>query len=496
MEDDDASPRVVSTGWLSPDESAFLENTITDRKLFRYLYTRENVKIKYPARYAGSYQEYASSVALEFQRAHQTLRRLMNKSPYTLGNGQRAYTVIEDEQIPLKDLNVGSRVTLGYRLLLMRPKYDIGKHSSLVELVFPVNVKILPVGTSHYIMDEDHVFELTGFERRGLNEHPSHGTAYHIDLIRMVATGDYRVPTTIEKEEDEHRRVHIVLDETEKPNLMISASNWTPESTAAKIVRRAHGPPKEIVLKEFEEFRRALASIAARFSEETLTALFRVSEQKRSLVTKLLFEVHSHTLKISHVVAEFTAARAVDTRYGDLERMVSDSAAGISRELDTYFQDQSSVSATAATIYLMVSAKHVEQLGDAVGTMIQFDNYLVGYTSTDSISERVGERPGHVILALQIPPRMPILILPEHTKISKLHRAVVLPRDTVFQLEEIRSMLVLAQPRTYRKVFSLRFRREERPPSTATRTPLGEKLSETHLLQLEPEMQSSVARKV
>lgn len=489
----------LSQGWLTSDETAFLEHTLRDHKLFQYLYTRNPVRLRYPSRYEGDYKEFASSSALEFQRAHQTLRRLMYKSPYSLTNGQRAYTVINDEQIPLRDLQIGSRITLGYRLLLLRPKYDIGKHASLVELVFPVSVKVLPVGTSYYIMDEDHIFELAGFERRALADHPSHGTPYHIDLIRLVCTPDVRVPSRPSEEmKEESSRLHIMLDEDEKPNLVIARTNWAPESAASALTVAKHGN-NEVKNEDFERFKRLLGTMAVRFSEETLTALYRVSERKRNTITKLLFEVHTHTLKLSHVVSEFTSTRPVDTRYSDLESRITEVVGTISKELDSYFLDDSALSSTAATLYLAVSSKHLAKVSDELGAMILFDNYLVGYTSTDSIVDRIAERPGHVVLSLEIPPRMPVLLLPEHTGISKQHRAVVLPRDTVFQVEEIRSLLVLAQPKTYRKLFVLRYRRTETPPTRteqAARLPLGSVLRNSHLLQIEPEMLGSISRDV
>jgi hypothetical protein len=178
---------------------------------------------------------------------------------------------------------------------------------------------------------------------------------------------------------------------------------------------------------------------------------------------------------------------------------LAEAVGSISKELDAYFLDQSALSSTAATLYLAVSSKHLAKVSDELGAMILFDNYLVGYTSTDSITDRVAARPGHVILSLEIPPRMPVLLLPEHTGISKQHRAVVLPRDTVFQLEEIRSLLVLAQPKTYRKLFVLRYRRTETPPTRveqAAKPPLGSMLRNSHLLQVEPEMLDSIDRDI
>ncbi len=492
--------RITATeGWLTPDETAFLEHTLRDHKLFQYLYTRNAIRLRYPPRYEGSYKDFVSSISLEFQRAHQTLRRLMHKSPYSLTGGQRAYTVINDEQIPLRDLEIGSQITLGYRLLLLRPKYDIGKHSSLVELVFPVTVKVLPVGTQYYIMDEDHIFQLTGFERRALSEHPSHHVPYHIDLLRMVATSDVRVPPRPEQEiSEESQRIHVMLDQDEKANLVISSTNWEPGSPATALTEAAHGKV-EVDPKGYETFKRALGTISTRFSEETLTALYRVAERKKNLITKLLFDVHTHTLKLSHVIAEFTSDSPVDTRYSDLESRISESVGAISKELDAYFLDEASLSSANATLYISVSSKHLAKIGDNLGALVLFDNYLVGYTSTDSLIDRVAARPGHVIVSLQIPPRMPVLLLPEHTGISKQHRAVVLPRDTVFQLEEIRSLVVLAQPRTYRKLYAMRYRRTETPPTReerAARIPLGGKVRDTHLLQVEPEMVLTIARDV
>lgn len=420
----------------------------------------------------------------------------MHKSPYSLKGGDRAYTVINDENIPLRDLEIGNQITLGYRVLIMRPKYDIGKHSSLIELVFPVTVKVIPVGTSNHIMDEDHIFSLTGFERRALNEHPSHGVTYHIDLLRMVATGDVRIPP--QGGDDEKRRIHLILDQDEKPNLLISNINWQEESPASRITTRSHGK-NEVKIEDYDNFKRVLGTMASRFSEELLTVLYRVAERKRNIITKLLFEVHTHTLKLSHVISNFVTERAVDTRFSDLETRLSESVSSISKELDAYFLDEATLSTANATIYLVVSSKHVSKIGDTLGALVQFDNYIVGYTSTDSIVDRVALRPGHVILAMQIPPRMPILLLPEHTGISKQHRAVVLPRDTVFQLEEIKSMMVLAQPRTYRKLFVMRYRRTETPATReqrAARDPLGKQLSTSHFIQIEPEMLFTISRDI
>lgn len=471
-------------GWLTPDESSFLEQTLRDRKLYQYLYTRDAIKLRYPPRYQGTYREFLSSTVSEFQRAHQTLRRLMNKSPYAMAEGQIAYTVLEDSKIPLEDLDIGSRITLGYRLLLLNPKYDIGKHSSLIELVFPTSIKILPVGESYYVMDEDHVFLLAGFERRSLAEHPSHGTPYHIDLLRMVMTTEVRAtPSSM----DESARIHVMLDSDEKPNLVVASANWQEDSPAKRITESAHGK-NEIVASEFDEFKRSLGTMGSRFSAETLTALYRVSNRKRNIITKLLFEVHTHSVKVSHMVASFSSTRAMDMRYKDLEALVAASVTGISKELDTYFSDDAAVSSTASTLYMVVSSKHLNKTGDSIGAMVLFDNYLVGYTSTDSLTDVVAQKPGHVVISLNIPPRMPVLLLPEHTGISKYHRAVILPRDTVFQLEEIRSVMVMMDPRTYRKFYAMRYRRTE--PHEAALS------GEGHLLQVEPEMQSTTARTV
>jgi hypothetical protein len=480
----------TTEGWLTPDETLFLENTLRDHKLFQYLYTQNSIRLRYPSRYQGSYQDFAAKSNQDFERAHQTLRRLMHKSPYSLTGGQRAYTVIPDDQIPLRELEIGSQITLGYRLLLLRPKYDIGKHSSLLELVFPVSVKILPVGTTYYIMDEDHIFQLMGFERRSLTEHPSHGTPYHIDLLRLVATSDVRIPT------EERSRIHVMLDQDEKSNIVISRDNWASDSLALAITQASHGKD-EISLKDFENFKRGLGTTTSRFSEETLTVLFRVTERKRNIITKLLFEVHTHTLKLSHLISAFTNNMMTDTRFSDLEARLAESVASISRELDTYFMDESGLSTANATLYMVMSYKHMQKIGDKLGSMILFDNYLVGYTSTDSITDRVASHPSYVIVSLQIPPRMPVLMLPEHTGISKYHRAIILPRDTVFQVEEIRSMMVLNQPRTYRKLFVLRYRRTNTPTTRegrAARQPLGVQLGTTHLLQIEPELLSTIAR--
>ncbi len=489
------STTLDSPGWLTPDETAFLEHTLRDHKLFQYLYTRNVVRLRFPPREERGYTDFSSSSSLDFQRAHQTLRRLMHKSPYSLTNEQTAYTVVSDEQLPLRDLEIGSLITFGYRLLLLRPKYDIGKHSSLVELVFPVAVKVLPVGSSYYIMDEDHIFQLTGFERRDLAEHPSHGTPYHIDLMRMVVTSDVRVPP---KSADADDRIHVMLDADEKANLLISRTNWEADSPATAMALAAHGK-NEVDSRGFDTFKRQLGTIATRFSEETLTALYRVAERKRNIITKLLFEVHTHTLKLSHVIAEFTSSQPVDTRYGDLESRLMESVSAISKELDGYFLDEALLSTTNATLYLAVSSKHLAKAEDSIGAMILFDNYLVGYTSTDSIVDRIATRPGHVVIALMIPPKMPVLLLPEHTGMSKYHKAIVLPRDTVFQLEEIRSLTVLTKPKTYRKLYSLRYRRTETPATReerAKRPPLGSGLTQTHLLQIEPQLLSSVIRDV
>ena len=491
------SPRTaVAESWLTADENTFLEHTLRDQKLFAYLYTRDSIRLRYPPRFTGNYTQFASSASLEFQRAHQTLRRLMHKSPYTLTDGQSAYTVLTDDQIPIAQLEIGSRITLGYRLLLLRPKYDIGKHSSLAELVFPVSVKVLPVGSSFYIMDEDHIFILTGFERRPLSDHPSHGTPYHIDLLRLVVTPDVRVPSRVVDEmKEESSRLHVTLDADEKSNLMISSVNWEAESPATAIMSASHGK-NDIDLAELDNFKRSLGTTVTRFSEETLTALYRVSTRKRNVITKLLFEVHSHTLKLSHVVAAFTSERPVDTRYSDLEARLAASVGGISKELDSYFAEDAAVSSANSTLYMLISAKHLAKVGD-VGALVLFDNFLVGYTSTDSITDLVAVKPGHVVVSLQIPPRMPVLLLPEHTGISKYHRAVILPRETVFQLEEIKSVLVLAAPRTYRKLYSMRYRRTETPTtreSRAARPGLGSQLVNSHLLQIEPAMLSVIGR--
>lgn len=482
-------------GWLTPEETAFLENTLTDPKLYQYLYTRDPIKLRYPPRFQGDYQQFATDSAQQFQRAHQTMRRLMHKSPYSLQGGQRAYTIIKDESLPLADLNVGSRITLGYRLLLLRPKYDIGKHMTLAELVFPDTmspVKILPVGSTYYIMDEDHIFMIEGFERRPLREHPSHGPgamSYHIDLIRLVCTRDVRVPTRDELESEESSRIHVTLDADEKPNLLLRESNWRSGnedlSTASTLLENAHGSQqqgRDVKLADLENFKR---SLSARFSDETLIALYRVSTRNRNVITKLLFEVHTHILKLSHIVTVFTMDRPVDTRYTDLETRLTNAVNGIAKELDAYFANQSALSSANSTVYLVISSKHLENL-NRIGSMVLFDNFIVGYTSTDSLAERIAVRPSYAVMALHLPPRMPVLILPEHTGISKYHKAIVLPRQAVFQVEEIRSVPVISDPLTYRKVFMMRYRRTDKPRTTG--------LNMDHLVELEPAMLKDIRR--
>jgi hypothetical protein len=277
-----------------------------------------------------------------------------------------------------------------------------------------------------------------------------------------------------------------MLDSDEKHKLILSPDNWVDDSVAKKIVTESHGEKVEIDPKSFEDFRRNLGTIATRFSDETLTVLYRAVTRNRNVLTKLLFEIHTYVLKLSHVVDTFKVTKPLDTRYSDLESMIGEQATTIRKQLDSYFLNDASISSSPAVLYLTTAAKHMSQLQDQIGAEILFRNYILGYTSTDSILDSVAEKPDHVILSLNIPPRMPVLVLPDHTNLTKRHRAVLLPRDTMFQLEELKSVPVLAKPKTYRKVFVLRFRQIQKQDLPV--------LSETHLVQVEPEMLATVGR--
>lgn len=475
-------------GWLNADEELFLENTLKDPKLHQYLFTNHDVRLRYPHNMQKSYSEFAASSVEEFQKARQTLRRIMNKSPYIIGGNQQAYITMQDKDILGEDLEIGRRVTFGYRLLLMKPKYDIGKHMSLIELVFTVPVKVLPVNNGEFfIMDEDHVFVISGFDRLILKSHPSHGgVTFHVDLYRMVTTGDIIVSST-----EDDKRIHVMLDKDEKPNVVIAKQNFSTspeESPAVYLMNKAHGDEKkEIVEKDFESFKRKLGSLNTRFSKETLVALFRISTRNKSIITKLLFDVHTHMLKLSHVISSFSTSRPQDTRYSELESKIFAIVSSITKELDTYFKDESSLTSSATTFYTTISSKHTEKISGGVGSFVAFDNYIVCYNSTDSIIDVVEKKPEYVILALHVPPRMPILMLPEHTGKSKYHMAIVLPRGSVFQLEKVDSIKVSETPVvTFRKLFDMRYNRQSIMIPSEERT--------DHLLQIEPDMLSSIAR--
>lgn len=473
--------------WLTPEETSFLEHTLRDHKLSEYLYTSNDVRLRYPHKFEGSYHEFLRSSTEEFQKAHQTLRRLMNKSPYILAQGQNAYTVIHDKSIPIQNLEVGSRIALGYRILMSKPRYDIGKHKSLIELVFPYPVRVLPIDDK-FIMDEDHVFLLTGFERIALKEHPSHGTPYHIDVYRLVSTPDVKIPdSSIEID----RRIHVMLDKDEKPNLVISSANWTDSSPASQIMQQSHGDnePQSIEEKDFEKFKRTLGTLTTRFSAETLGILYRVSTRKKNLITKILFSIHTHVLKLSHVIVNFRSVKPTDTRFSDLESRILEVSTNIEKDLDGYFKNEASLTSSPTTLYTVISAKHMDKLEDKIGVFVVFNNFLVCYNSTDSITDdKLAQKPDSVILVIHIPPKMPVLILPEHTGLSKYHMAVILPRQTMFQLEKISSLKISKDPQaTYRKLYELRYNNKSSPPSS---------MPVDYLLQIEPDMLSSVARDV
>lgn len=492
-------------GWLSEEESGFLEQLIRDPKMTRLLFTPEPVKLRYPSRYEGNYQDYTMDVASQFQEIKQTLRRLMLKSPYMLRDNQRAYAILDDRYVPLGELTIGSRIVMGYKLLLLRPKYDVGEYKSLVELVFPYPVKILPVGPSHYIMDENHIFVLTGMERRPLPEHPSHGIAYHIDLFRLVCTPDTDIPKTGRiSDAEEKSRIHLMIDNDDKGKMIVSKRFWIKEDDGNQLKDRRDKQRQD---KDLERFKEEISSTKARFTDATIMSLYKLSrhglrsgriplkepvkgdlQMKPDIVNKILFSVHTHSLKLSQIVRSFSTDIPKDTPYLDLENQMNDAVKEISSELDKYFTEDATVSTERTTLYTVTSSKHFSSLENEIGSFIKFDNYLVGYTSSDSISYHIGMRANSVILGLTIPPKMPVLVLPEHTNRSKYHRCVVLPRNTVWQLEEIRSIAVLSSPRTYRKFYNLRLRRVIKPKEG------DQELTGKHIVQIEPSVIKGISK--
>lgn len=87
--------------WISPEEENFLEKVVKDPLILKYLFSREPLQIRFPPRYAGTYTDFMLLRASELERIHQSLRRIMAKSPYFIGSGRRAYCIFNDNEIPL-----------------------------------------------------------------------------------------------------------------------------------------------------------------------------------------------------------------------------------------------------------------------------------------------------------------------------------------------------------------------------------------------------------
>lgn len=440
---------------LSSQESAFLESIVKNTNLFKFLTTNQVIDLEYGGKDCDDksldHRSFLSSIVSKYQEAHQTLRRIMSKSPFILSNNQVAYTIVDDSEVPAS-IHDGSIITLGYKMLLLTPKYDIGKHKTLIELVFHYPVRILPIRNGvFFIMDENHVFRVDGMERRTIPSHPSHGHRYHLDIYRMFSTNEVKVPGN----ENYLNRFRIKVKCPEmKQQLMLHGSAWKNKTSPEDQKRRGNED-------DFEEMKRRMSHLTSYLTEETLHKLYLLSAGIKDLIVKILFKIHTHQLKISSIVDQFYLKDVPSTgvSYTDLHDKLGETVRNIGSDLDKFFSTSATVSANKFTVFNSCTAKHFDKVRLA-GSYITFNNFLTAYTSTDSIVDKVASRSDEVILSFSLPPRTPLILLPDQKmKGSKAHNIIVMPRNMTFYIEEIRPIRVIDNPQTFRKVFLLRFSR-------------------------------------
>ncbi len=433
-------------------EVAFISSIVRNDNLLKFLTTKTVITLDYndDSEGEGDYQTFFGNQVAKYQKSHQTLRRIMSKSLYVMSNDKLAYCIVHDNEIPA-GLTYGSRIVLSYKLLFLTPKYDIGKHRSLVELVFRFPVKMLVIDDGSYIlMDENHVFEVEGMERRQLQTHPSHGHSYHVDIYRLVSTRD----TNPVGDENYDARFRLrIKGKDEKDKIVLSKHIWKTQNTVGAA---RHGNEDD-----FDEFKSSMDRLTKYLTEDTLHKLYLLSANIKDLVVKILFKIHTHHIKTSHMIDQFSIKEAQRVDYTDLEDRVGEVATNISNDLDRYFSTSAPVTTTKFFLYNSCTAKHFENIKS--GNYVMFDNFLTGYTSPDSVMNKVRSRSDEILLRFNILPRIPVLVLPEHTKLSRFHNLIVLPRNMVFIIEEIKALKLTSSerdaPPTFRKSFSLQFSR-------------------------------------
>lgn len=430
-------------------ENKFLEEAITDPNLYKFLFTTSKVKVQYNNCLSTKstsddpdYKHFFTNLITKYQEHHQYLRRLMSKTPHTISNNQVAYAIVDDGDIP-SDIKIGSLISLGYKLLIITPRYDIGKHKTLLELVFPFPVKTIPVG-QYFILDENHIFSVVAMERRNLPHHPSHGHEYHIDIYRLILTSSMKPPG----DEDYTSRFEIILKCEEKGQTKVHKSIWK-DSTA---VRRGDE-------EEFLAFQRKAK--AEDIKEDTIHKIYLLSHGYKDLIVKFMFKIHSHKIKLNQLADQLHIGNPQDVLYTDLESQVSDKINELSLDLDTYFNTKAPLSSNKFTVFTHCTAKHFDKIKK--GDYVNFDNFLTGYTSTDSITRKLLDKSYEIILVLMLPPRTPVLIVPDQVKQTKLHNIIIMPRNMIMQVENIKGVKIIDNPRTYRKVYYLRFNRINKP---------------------------------
>lgn len=447
---------------LTRGEDKFLQNLLSEPNLYNFLMTTNKIRIPYnnclstkPSNPEDpDYKQFFTNLITKYQEYHQFLRRLMSKTPYIISDNKVAYSIVDDHDIP-KNVQNGTLMALGYKLLLMIPKYDIGKHKTLLELVFPFPVRIIPVQSGRYfILDENHVFVVSGMERRNLPFHPSHGHEYHIDIYRLILTSSMKPPGY----EDYAKRFELVLRCEEKSQALVKKTIWKRESEREDASRSDSRPEASSRPDEDKEFANFQLKVKLEgLKEETIRKIYLLSHGYKDLIVKFLFKIHSHKIKLAQLADQVYMDKAQDVSYADLEKQVSNKINELSSDLDSFMSTNAPFSSNKFTLFAHCTAKHFDKIKK--GDYVRFDNFLTGYTSTDSVTNKLLDKSYEIILVLMLPPRTPVLIIPDQVKQTKLHNIIIMPRNMTLQVENIKPVKLIENPKTYRKVYYLRFNR-------------------------------------
>jgi len=283
-------------------------------------------------------------------------------------------------------------------------------------------------------------------ERRTLKEHPSHGHLYHLDIYRLASTNEVKIPG----DEPLTKRFRLHIRDDEKQSVTVHKTIWKKNQSTK---RRGNED-------DFEAFKRNLIagnSSASTLRDDTLHKLYLVSYGIKDLTAKILFKIHTHRIKLDHMVDQFYLKEIQDVSYADLEDKLKQTISEISGDLDRYFVSTSKVSNNKFTLFNSCTSKHFDGLDP--GKYVRFDNFLTGYTSTDSIFEKLEKKSTEVILVFRLPPGTPVIIMQDHTKKTKFHNVLVLPRNMTFYIEEIKGTKISENPKTFRETYVLGFSR-------------------------------------